>query len=61
MLSINRKAYYYFKCPHLPGEGTHGLPAEVNGVSVLAGALFLGKNLKDTDLLVLSAADNVQI
>lgn len=47
IFSINHKAYYYFKYLHLPGEGTHWLPAgEINGVSFLAGTLSLGKNKK---------------
>lgn len=47
ILSINHKAYYYFKYLHLPGEGTCWLPAgKINGVSFLAGTLSLGKNKK---------------
>lgn len=47
ILSVNHKAYYYFKYLHLPGEGARWLPVgEINGVSLLAGTLSLGKNKK---------------
>lgn len=53
ILSINHKAYYYFKYLHLPGEGTHWLPAgEINGVSFLAGTQSLGKKLKKTQIFL---------
>lgn len=53
ILSINHKAYYYFKYLHLPGEGTCWLPAgKINGVSFLAGTLSLGKNKKKTQIFL---------
>lgn len=59
ILSINHKAYYYFKYLHLP-EGTCRLPAgEINGVGFQAGTLSLVKNKKDTDCPVLSTGENV--
>lgn len=59
ILSINHKAYYYFKYLHLP-EGTRRLPAgEINGVGFQAGTLSLVKNKKDTDCPVLSTGENV--
>jgi hypothetical protein len=54
ILSINHKAYYYFKYLHLP-EGTRWLPAgEINGVGFRAGTLSLVKNKEKTEIVLFS-------
>lgn len=60
ILSINHKAYYYFKYLHLLGEAVHWLPAgEINAVSFPAGTLSLGRDLKRHGSSCSVSAENV--